>query len=71
MLVSSQSAGLSETISVCVFQSLRSYRRLFFLSRRELWRNMLTNEEHYGLLAIEPEPSPAHLIQLDGDTAGA
>lgn len=33
--------------------------------RRALWRNMLTNEEHFGLIAAEPGPGPDDVIRLD------
>lgn len=33
--------------------------------RRQLWRNPLTNEEHFGLLAAEPGAQPA--VVLDGN----
>lgn len=35
--------------------------------RRDLWRNRLTNEEHFGVLAVEPGESAEDMIQLDGD----
>jgi hypothetical protein len=34
-------------------------------ARRQLWRNPLTNEEHFGLVATEPGDAPAAVI--DGD----
>jgi hypothetical protein len=37
-------------------------------SRRPMWRNMLTNEEHFGVLAVEPGKSPEDTIVLDGKT---
>ncbi|OXM82842.1 hypothetical protein [Paenibacillus rigui] len=37
-------------------------------SRRPYWRNMLTNEEHFGVLAVEPGKSPEDTIVLDGQT---
>jgi len=33
--------------------------------RRQLWRNPLTNEEHFGLVSVEPGDSPA--VVIDGD----
>jgi hypothetical protein len=33
-----------------------------------MWRNMLTNEEHFGVLAVEPGKSPEDEIVLDGNT---
>jgi hypothetical protein len=33
--------------------------------RRALWRNPLTNEEHFGVIAAEPEPRPR--ARIDGD----
>ena len=33
--------------------------------RRQLWRNDLTNEEHFGLIAAEPGEQP--VVVLDGD----
>lgn len=38
------------------------------IARRPYWRNMLTNEEHFGLLAVEPGKSPEDTIVLDGKT---
>ncbi|WP_354699101.1 hypothetical protein DSM112329_04808 [Paraconexibacter sp. AEG42_29] len=35
--------------------------------RRALWRNALTNEEHFGLVAVEPGLEPSRI--LDGDDA--
>lgn len=34
-------------------------------SRRQLWRNPLTNEEHFGLVSMEPGDEPAAIV--DGD----
>lgn len=36
--------------------------------RRAMWRNRLTNEEHFGVMAIEPEESPEELMKIDGKT---
>jgi hypothetical protein len=36
--------------------------------RRPMWRNMLTNEENFGMLAVEPGKSPEDTIVLDGKT---
>lgn len=36
--------------------------------RRAMWRNRLTNEEHFGVLAIEPEESADKLMTIDGKT---
>ena len=33
---------------------------------RELWRNPLTNEEHFGMLALEPGKKPNSGITIDG-----
>ncbi|WP_201318818.1 hypothetical protein [Paenibacillus sp. EPM92] len=38
------------------------------IDRRPMWRNMLTNEEHFGLLAVEPGKSQEDTIVLDGKT---
>jgi hypothetical protein len=35
--------------------------------RRQLWRNNLTNEEHFGVIASEPGSKP--VVVLDGDDA--
>jgi hypothetical protein len=35
--------------------------------RRQLWRNNLTNEEHFGVIASEPGAEP--VVVLDGDDA--
>ncbi|WP_248926005.1 hypothetical protein [Paenibacillus hamazuiensis] len=37
-------------------------------ARRPMWRNMLTNEEHFGVLAVEAGGSPEDTIVLDGKT---
>ncbi|MFD0693923.1 hypothetical protein ACFQZT_07450 [Paenibacillus sp. GCM10027628] len=37
-------------------------------ARRPMWRNMLTNEEHFGVLAVEPGKSQEDTIVLDGKT---
>ena len=37
-------------------------------NRRHFWRNTLTNEEHFGVIAVEPGRSPDDLILLDGKT---
>ncbi len=34
-------------------------------TRRRLWRNVFTNEEHYGIIAAEAGPVPT--VDLDGD----
>lgn len=34
--------------------------------RRSLWRNMLTNEEHFGAIAMEPGATAQDTILLDG-----
>ena len=34
-------------------------------NRRQLWRNPLTNEEHFGLVSMEPGERPA--VVIDGD----
>jgi hypothetical protein len=34
-------------------------------ARRQLWRNPLTNEEHFGLVSMEPGDRPA--VVIDGD----
>ncbi|MFE5323582.1 hypothetical protein ACFQ88_33355 [Paenibacillus sp. NPDC056579] len=39
------------------------------IQRRPFWRNMLTNEEHFGVIAVEPGRSKEDLIMLDGKTA--
>ncbi|NGZ76223.1 hypothetical protein [Saccharibacillus alkalitolerans] len=36
--------------------------------RRALWRNRLTNEEHFGVIALEPEENPEDLMKIDGKT---
>ncbi|MDF2960542.1 MAG: hypothetical protein K0S39_2277 [Paenibacillus sp.] len=36
--------------------------------RRPFWRNMLTNEEHFGVVAAESGATPDDLIKLDGKT---
>ncbi|GGN93638.1 hypothetical protein [Saccharibacillus kuerlensis] len=36
--------------------------------RRALWRNRLTNEEHFGVIALEPEENPEDLMTIDGKT---
>ncbi|ANF94648.1 hypothetical protein [Paenibacillus bovis] len=36
--------------------------------RRAMWRNRLTNEEHFGVIAVEPEASVDDMIHLDGKT---
>ncbi|WP_139492851.1 hypothetical protein [Brevibacillus dissolubilis] len=36
--------------------------------RRPMWRNRLTNEEHFGLIAMEPGESADKMILLDGKT---
>ncbi|PZE19601.1 hypothetical protein [Paenibacillus xerothermodurans] len=36
--------------------------------RRPMWRNMLTNEEHFGVVSMEPGKSPDDQIMLDGKT---
>ncbi|TBL72448.1 hypothetical protein [Paenibacillus thalictri] len=38
------------------------------VDRRPMWRNMLTNEEHFGVLAVEPGNSADDLVILDGKT---
>lgn len=38
------------------------------IQRRPFWRNMLTNEEHFGVIAVEPGKSKDDLIMLDGKT---
>ncbi|CAG7639194.1 hypothetical protein PAESOLCIP111_04019 [Paenibacillus solanacearum] len=38
------------------------------IGRRPYWRNMLTNEEHFGVLAVEAGASPEDQIVLDGKT---
>lgn len=35
--------------------------------RRSLWRNRLTNEEHFGVVAVEPGESAEEMVTLDGD----
>ncbi|TDF93854.1 hypothetical protein [Paenibacillus piri] len=35
-------------------------------ARRPFWRNMLTNEEHFGVVAVEAGKSPDDQIMLDG-----
>jgi hypothetical protein len=35
--------------------------------RRQLWRNDLTNEEHFGVIASEPGSQP--VVEFDGDEA--
>ncbi|MCZ8513827.1 hypothetical protein O9H85_15565 [Paenibacillus filicis] len=37
-------------------------------ARRPYWRNMLTNEEHFGVVAVEPGKSQDDMIVLDGKT---
>ncbi len=34
--------------------------------RRQLWRNVLTNEEHFGLIAVEPGEG-GRIVSVDGD----
>ncbi|WP_289136059.1 hypothetical protein [uncultured Brevibacillus sp.] len=34
--------------------------------RRAMWRNRLTNEENFGVIAVEPGSSPDDMIQVDG-----
>ncbi len=36
--------------------------------RRAMWRNRLTNEEHFGVIAVEPDASVDDMIHLDGKT---
>ncbi len=36
--------------------------------RRAMWRNRLTNEEHFGVVAVEPDASVEDMIHLDGET---
>lgn len=37
-------------------------------NRRQDWRNRLTNEENFGVIATEAGESPEETIQLDGET---
>ncbi|MGD8192836.1 hypothetical protein ACQCN2_22990 [Brevibacillus ginsengisoli] len=37
--------------------------------RRSMWRNRLTNEENFGVIAVEPGESAEDMIQVDGKTA--
>lgn len=36
--------------------------------RRAMWRNRLTNEEHFGVVAIEPEETAEDAMKIDGRT---
>lgn len=36
--------------------------------RRAYWRNRLTNEEHFGMITVEPGPSQEQMIVTDGET---
>ena len=36
--------------------------------RRSLWRNRLTNEENFGVVAVEPGESADETVMLDGET---
>ncbi|WP_172194712.1 hypothetical protein [Saccharibacillus qingshengii] len=36
--------------------------------RRAMWRNRLTNEEHFGVVAIEPEEKAEERMVIDGKT---
>ncbi len=36
-------------------------------ARRPLWKNVWTNEQHFGLLAHDPGPQPRYLVGADAD----
>ncbi|XEC95236.1 hypothetical protein AB6A23_01245 [Paenibacillus tarimensis] len=36
-------------------------------SQRAQWRNRLTNEEHFGVISVEPSPWNGELIRIDGE----
>ncbi|MGN7763075.1 hypothetical protein ACTJKB_16615 [Paenibacillus sp. 22594] len=38
------------------------------VERRAMWRNRLTNEENFGVIAVEPGKSASDMIILDGKT---
>jgi hypothetical protein len=38
------------------------------VNRRQNWRNRLTNEENFGVIATEVGESPEQTIQVDGAT---
>ena len=44
-----------------------TWNTLDYEQHRELWRNPLTNEEHFGLLALEPGKKPGLLVDGKGD----